>query len=217
MNESKQPAPFFVADHPALDFLNSIAAPWGSEIEWLSDGAALLDWFEAAGLVPVSVVEKFRAKSMSKELNAVTLQARELREWFRQFVVEFAGQPLDRLHIDELDYLNRILRDDSCFYQIEATHVHRQGSELEESGLDWRQQRQWSSPVSLLLPIAQSMGDLICHHDFTLVKNCEGPTCTLWFYDVSKNHGRRWCSMSVCGNRAKAAAHRAKKKARQIE
>jgi predicted RNA-binding Zn ribbon-like protein len=28
--------------------------------------------------------------------------------------------------------------------------------------------------------------------------------------DVSKAHGRRWCSMTICGNRAKAAAHRAR-------
>jgi predicted RNA-binding Zn ribbon-like protein len=40
---------------------------------------------------------------------------------------------------------------------------------------------------------------------FTLVRKCEGTTCTLWFLDVSKAHARRWCSMAVCGNRAKAA------------
>ncbi|MEL6323421.1 MAG: CGNR zinc finger domain-containing protein, partial [Pseudomonadota bacterium] len=41
----------------------------------------------------------------------------------------------------------------------------------------------------------------------------EGPTCTLYFHDVSKNHKRRWCSMDICGNRAKAAAHRKARKA----
>jgi predicted RNA-binding Zn ribbon-like protein len=29
----------------------------------------------------------------------------------------------------------------------------------------------------------------------------------LQFYDASKNHSRRWCSMNACGNRMKAALH----------
>jgi len=30
----------------------------------------------------------------------------------------------------------------------------------------------------------------------------------MWFYDRTKSHRRRWCSMALCGNRAKARAHR---------
>ncbi|MER5746461.1 CGNR zinc finger domain-containing protein [Streptomyces sp. NPDC002225] len=37
------------------------------------------------------------------------------------------------------------------------------------------------------------------------VRHCANPACVLWFYDVSKNGSRRWCSMEVCGNRAKSA------------
>lgn len=35
------------------------------------------------------------------------------------------------------------------------------------------------------------------------VRGCANPRCVLWFLDVSKNGSRRWCSMEVCGNRAK--------------
>ncbi|MFI6299425.1 CGNR zinc finger domain-containing protein [Nonomuraea sp. NPDC050790] len=35
------------------------------------------------------------------------------------------------------------------------------------------------------------------------VRHCGNPRCVLWFLDVSKNGSRRWCSMEVCGNRAK--------------
>lgn len=35
------------------------------------------------------------------------------------------------------------------------------------------------------------------------VRECANPECVLWFLDVSKNGSRRWCSMEVCGNRAK--------------
>jgi predicted RNA-binding Zn ribbon-like protein len=40
------------------------------------------------------------------------------------------------------------------------------------------------------------------------VKACEGPACTLLFADHTRGHARRWCSMALCGNRAKQAAHR---------
>jgi predicted RNA-binding Zn ribbon-like protein len=37
------------------------------------------------------------------------------------------------------------------------------------------------------------------------IRKCANPDCVLWFYDVSKNGQRRWCSMQGCGNRMKAA------------
>ena len=61
---------------------------------------------------------------------------------------------------------------------------------------------------ALLLPVARSLADLVCTEDFTHVKACEGPECTLLFVDRTRGRGRRWCSMAVCGNRAKQAAHR---------
>jgi predicted RNA-binding Zn ribbon-like protein len=62
------------------------------------------------------------------------------------------------------------------------------------------------------------MADLVCADDFTHVKACEGPTCTLLFVDRTRGHARRWCSMAVCGNRAKQASHRERlQKARSAE
>jgi predicted RNA-binding Zn ribbon-like protein len=49
--------------------------------------------------------------------------------------------------------------------------------------------------------------DLLCYADPSLVKKCENAACVLFFYDTTKNHSRRWCSMRVCGNRMKVAAH----------
>ncbi|QXJ21565.1 CGNR zinc finger domain-containing protein [Actinomadura graeca] len=39
------------------------------------------------------------------------------------------------------------------------------------------------------------------------VKSCAHPACVLHFHDTTKNGTRRWCSMAICGNRAKAARH----------
>jgi predicted RNA-binding Zn ribbon-like protein len=62
----------------------------------------------------------------------------------------------------------------------------------------------------VLLPIARALADLVCTEDFTFVKACEGPPCTLLFVDRTRGRVRRWCSMAICGNRAKQAAHRAR-------
>jgi hypothetical protein len=61
------------------------------------------------------------------------------------------------------------------------------------------------------------MADLICREDFRLIRACDGPACTLLFLDRTKSHARRWCSMAVCGNRAKAAAHRARTSRRRVQ
>lgn len=39
------------------------------------------------------------------------------------------------------------------------------------------------------------------------LKSCAHPDCILHFLDTSKNNTRRWCSMTGCGNRAKAKRH----------
>ncbi|WP_327679118.1 CGNR zinc finger domain-containing protein [Kitasatospora sp. NBC_00458] len=39
------------------------------------------------------------------------------------------------------------------------------------------------------------------------IKKCAHEACILHFFDTSQNGRRRWCSMAVCGNRAKAARH----------
>jgi predicted RNA-binding Zn ribbon-like protein len=62
-----------------------------------------------------------------------------------------------------------------------------------------------------LEPIAEAAADLICNQDFRLIRSCGGSACTLVFLDRTKAHTRRWCRMAVCGNRAKAAAHRARR------
>ncbi len=205
-----RPAPFFVGDDLALDFLNSVAAPSGREIDWLVDGGDLLAWLEQARAVPADIAAHFRKAAGSRALDGAATEARKLREWFREFVRNHAGQPLRERDLRELAPLNTLLARDESFRQIEIAHSGKQNKRERRGVLRWQAQRHWDSPKTLLLPIAEAMGDLVCEKDFTMVRKCESPSCTLWFLDLSKAHARRWCSMAVCGNRAKAAAHRAR-------
>ena len=42
------------------------------------------------------------------------------------------------------------------------------------------------------------------------LKVCPADDCRWAFYDFSRNHSRTWCSMSSCGNRAKARSYRSR-------
>jgi predicted RNA-binding Zn ribbon-like protein len=209
-----RPPPFFIADNLGLDFLNSIAVPVDTKVEWLASGQDLLAWLEQAELVPDDVLDGLRKTAVPGELDAVAAQARALRDWFKPFVYKHMGRPLERNALRQLEPLNRLLARDEEFGQIvlrdrldDRKHDHRKGKG-DVSGLAWRPQRRWRSPESLLLLIARSLADLVCAEDFTYVKACEGPPCTLLFVDRTRGNVRRWCSMAICGNRAKQASHR---------
>ena len=192
----------FVADAPGLDFLNSIATPVDEEVDWIGDGEGLLSWLEQAGMVPPAALAALRAQSTPAELDAVAQQARALREWFRGFVRTRKGRPLAAVDVGELAPLNELLARDDRYEEIVADVT------AGVSRFELRAQRRWKSAESLLLPIAEALARLVCDEDFTQVKACEGPRCTLLFADHTRGHARRWCSMAICGNRAKVAAHR---------
>jgi len=216
MTKHTRPEPFFIADDRALDFLNSVTAPWGTEFEWLANGRDLLTWLEQAGLLPPDVARRLMTEFSDATLDDIAQQARELREWLRNFVKTHSGRPLSPDIVADLDRVNRLLEQDDTYRQIVAPDLTNLAGTGKRQLLLWQRQRRWQRPEDLLLPIAEIIGELVCRANFTLVRNCEGPACTLWFHDISKNHTRRWCTMSVCGNRAKAAAHRARKSANPV-
>jgi predicted RNA-binding Zn ribbon-like protein len=197
----------FIADATALDFLNSVATPVDVRTEWLDDGEGLLSWLQQAQLVSAPVLEQMRSQALPGELDKVADQARNLREWFRGFVQKHRGRPLKRDDLKKLEPLNRLLERDESFSQI-APSTSKDGNPFELHAT-----RRWRSPEALLLPIAETLARFVCSEDFTYVKACEGPVCTLLFADHTRSRARRWCSMAICGNRAKQAAHRHRLKA----
>ncbi|WP_336488415.1 CGNR zinc finger domain-containing protein [Methylobacterium nigriterrae] len=193
-----------VADAPGLDFLNSIATPVDTPVDWISDGEGLLNWLEQAGLLSEAAARVVRDRATSCELDDVAAQARQLREWFRGFVDERKGRPLSSEDLSDLKPLNRLLERDQSFSQI--VFENHDGVPC----LELRTARHWRTPDSLLQPIGEALARLVCDEDFTHIKACEGHSCTLLFADHTRSRARRWCSMAVCGNRAKQAAHRSR-------
>lgn len=53
--------------------------------------------------------------------------------------------------------------------------------------------------------------------DWARLKLCGSPTCRWAFFDRSRNHSSRWCTMAACGNRAKARRFRQQRRVEQVQ
>jgi predicted RNA-binding Zn ribbon-like protein len=143
--------------------------------------------------VPAEAREALRKQALPRELDKLADQARELRECFRGVVKQHKGRPLGLEDFAELAPLNRLLERDESYVQI-APHDqegHRH--------FGVQRTRRWRSPESLLLPVGEALANFVCVEDFTDIKSCEGPSCTLMFVDRTRGR-RRWFSMAICGN-----------------
>ncbi|MDQ3748968.1 MAG: CGNR zinc finger domain-containing protein [Acidobacteriota bacterium] len=92
--------------------------------------------------------------------------------------------------------INREIQNQSGAIEVRQT----------ENGFEKLFRADFREPRQLLAPIAESAADLLCYGNSAYLKKCESSDCVLYFYDTTKNHSRRWCSMAGSGNRAKAAA-----------
>lgn len=71
-----------------------------------------------------------------------------------------------------------------------------------------RESRKTCEMETVLRLIADDAADLVTSGKIDRLRACAHDGCILMFLDQSPRRARRWCSMAVCGNRAKAAAHR---------
>lgn len=64
---------------------------------------------------------------------------------------------------------------------------------------------QLNAPEDALMPIAQSLSEIVTSAPVKRLKQCREERCSCYFIDTSKNGTRSWCSMQRCGNRQKVA------------
>ena len=193
-----------LADHCALDFLNTLATPGGVATEWIGDGEGLIAWMSGAALIDAADERSIRAAFDRPELDQAAKEARALRKWFRELVTEQYGRLSSAATLDVQKRLNAILREDERLLLLGGEESDR------TRHLSRRTQRLWRRPKSVLAPVAEEMARLLIEEDLSLVRQCGGDDCSIVFLDRTKAHRRRWCSMAACGNRAKVAAFRAR-------
>ncbi len=185
-----RPTSNLVAGRLALDFAN--LAPSARDLSWhefvsfLID-AQLVSRERAAHLRPLLVNEP-------QAVDAVLLRILRLRESFRAiFAAVVEGKPFPASWTEPI---NEILRITEGHDELVSDHgAWSLQFVARESGLDW-----------LLAALARSAAELIVEGPRATIRQCANPACRLFFYDDSRTHRRRWCSMALCGNRHKVAA-----------
>ncbi len=216
--ETSLPPAIFVAGMTGLDFLNSLARPVHDEVDWIDNGCDFLSWMKQAGLLTVDDIAVIKSSISHKELDRVAAKARGLRTWFRDFVTAHMGRPLNPRAMNDLAPLNELLAMDEIYWSLApgpAPSSNPNPGKPTPAISHLRARRRWRKPELLLSPIAEEIAKFISTADFRYVKACQGQNCILFFLDQTRRHGRRWCSMAVCGNRAKQDAHLARLKKRK--
>jgi predicted RNA-binding Zn ribbon-like protein len=179
--------PLLIGDHPSLDFLNTVPRIDEVLVDALQSDRDVVRWMEAVGWAVEADLAAIKAGSLLEA-------ARTLRDTMRTLVERRKAEK----RID-LDSLNAYLVKSRSYLKI----VREKYGTL-ELRRKWKQR----SPEEILAPLAESTAGLLANGDFSLVRKCENGECVLWFYDRTKSHQRRWCSMAQCGNRHKVAAYR---------
>ena len=194
----------FVGNHLALDFLNTRPVQDGEAMELLPDFAALLRWFQTAGLLsPRGVAALERQWGDAPRARRTVEGIRGFREKLRSEVLEWEqGHTVHRSAIDEI---NRLM----TAYPM-STRLKTNGKEL-SAQLSFKPQ----SPEDLFAPLAHAAAMLFASADRHRARKCD--QCVLHFIDTSKKGTRRWCSMQLCGNRVKVAAYVARRRSASVE
>jgi hypothetical protein len=139
---SNRPQVLFDGEHLALDFLDTTATPRGTRIEWLADGKDLVDWLEQVRSIEPAAAARIR-ESGSEALDEVSRQAREFRQWLREFVTARKGKP-PRATAAAIAPLNELLARDRSFQPVGAAGGDAEGGRR----LLLRRVHRWENPGS---------------------------------------------------------------------
>jgi predicted RNA-binding Zn ribbon-like protein len=190
--------------HLALDFANTISRRHSAEktVEHLNSYHDLVAFARQTKVITAAESETLRqkAESHAKQAGQVLRSAITLREAiFSAFLALANGTPVSHQDIG--------LIDKAASEALRHRHIVPANG-----GYAWR----WDDEPMLertVWPIAESAAALLTSTDLAKVRECEASDCYWLFLDNSRNHSRRWCTMSACGNREKARRHYRRQKA----
>ena len=190
----------FVGNQLALDFVNTRPFMNGGPVELLPDVEAILRWYVTAGLIDKKAATKLQRDWNEDKGARRTLESvREFRERLREDVIALEdGREPRRSTLTELD---RLLADHPMRTRIRIDN----GRPRAEAWFPV------DKPEDLFAPLADAAANLFTEADRSRIRKCG--TCVLHFLDTSKKGNRQWCSIRICGNRAKVAAYAARQKA----
>jgi len=190
-----------------LDFINTLDDRFASEPkELLKSYIDLARFAEDTGILSDTQVDRLFARSeTSPETAQKALRAAiELRE--AMFAVFTAIANRKAIPPAALTTLNQFIQAAAQHAQLVPVPPARASAGAQPAPgarFEWRFDALPGDFSDPLWPIARSAADLLTSDELANVRTCASKTCQWFFLDTSKNHRRRWCDMTKCGNRAK--------------
>jgi predicted RNA-binding Zn ribbon-like protein len=192
----------FVGERLWLDFVNTDGSSHAAD--GVGDFDGLVAWLETAIALDVERAQMMRRRAIQQPSGATAalVDARRVRTALRSLAERGAVAPQVRL--DALAEINRVLGRSAGTRRLELRADGTFARSFVPVG---------DAFAGLMIPIVESAADALILGELPRVRRCADPRCARVFYDSTKNAARRWCDMATCGNRAKAARHRARLKA----
>jgi predicted RNA-binding Zn ribbon-like protein len=192
------PRPFFmIANQPALDLANTLAADKNGPVELIPDFDSFCEWLARVHLITPKRAGWLSRQWSEKQQDSLLTEIKRYRGLIKDVAESLQKEgKVPTLFVQET---NRMLRDAGAVLGIQspAKDVYAASWPVD-----------WSNPKAVLGVIAEQGMRFICNCHSSRVRKCDNPECALVFYDMAKNNRRRWCSMDQCGNRQKVTLHR---------
>jgi predicted RNA-binding Zn ribbon-like protein len=177
----------FLGGHLWIDFLNTTPVIKGMALDLIDSREAIVRWAVQANINMSAGADSDTVADLSA-LRACLAQAFDLLA---------ASEPVPRATIDDIN-----------------KRINRSGMRLhlaERDGLPVLEERATLVGPPVATAVAWDFAQFLGSFDPERMRHCANPACTMQFYDIGKNNRRRWCTMSVCGNRDKVAQYRVRK------
>jgi len=184
-----------------LDFANTVLRrnQPGRTKDELGNYARFVGFAKQTRLLSPAKADRLRKRASvsSRVVRQVLPAAIKLRgAIYRVFSALAAGRPIASKDV-------KLVED----FALEAGK-HRRLMPASHGGYRWQwKPEETESPEQMLWPIALSAAELLTSDRLHSVRACAADDCAWLFLDESRNHSRRWCDMTVCGNRQKARRH----------
>lgn len=185
-----------------LDFVNTDAAAQMPGGDLLRDFEALLAWLKQEAAVDEERAAGIRRRAVLQPAAAAAalVDARRVRAALRALAER--GETQDKVREDAVVEINRVLG--------RSAGTRRLDPDPSAGGYVRNFVPTGDAFAGLMIPIVESAADSLIGSELPRVRRCADPRCHRVFLDGTKNGLRRWCDMGTCGNRAKAARHRAR-------
>lgn len=192
------PSPFqLVARHPVLDFVNTLDWRFRSTgpVELISDYDDLLRFTQQCRLLSRSDARQLRVTAHPRACRRVLASARRFREMLAAVLYSVLdNRPPAEASLQRLSAYFRNAQD--------ATILS-----CRKGRLIWTLHRR-HAPEFPLRRLSIEAAALLASEQSSNIRACSNLECRWLFLDTSRNHSRRWCDMTLCGNRIKARRFR---------